>query len=589
MIRLLRLEGWKGFSSLELPLEDGATFVVARNGIGKTSFVQAAAWVLFGARTKIHPALALRRGHTTGMVEITLGDKDGPQQTIRRTISVKKKGTGVDVATFINDAVADDAAVDAVLRDRFGANPDDLARLAVLPAGALGDYDTEKLHLRRYLCSLYGIDRIEDALASFDDERRATAAALKKVRSAGKVDAAQVTAARSALDELTAALAATSDELATAQQTHQELLDQVTAAERFEAAQVARRAQTAAAEAVAAQVAELVGAPVAAQAVAASVRDHIDAANATIDDTNQELARHEARRELAHELLSQLTDSDGDCPVCRRPLDAEHREQAVAGHLADIAAADDAIRVLEDRNAAQKARRRTLQDVQGQLRDPLELPADPGATAVHARTVAVAAGERVTQLATEVGELRQQVAHHKGIIDAAAQAQDAHREAVALYRRELLVGAAVDSAQEVLTTLLTQRIDPLSDEVADRWKKVFAGSRGGIQVTADGEIVLNRGGGPLSFHEMSAGERSVALLTTRLLALAALNRRSFAILDEPLEQLDPANRRIVALLLARAPSPAVPQIIATTFEEQLARRLERQLGDVHLEFIAADS
>jgi DNA repair exonuclease SbcCD ATPase subunit len=88
---------------------------------------------------------------------------------------------------------------------------------------------------------------------------------------------------------------------------------------------------------------------------------------------------------------------------------------------------------------------------------------------------------------------------------------------------------------------------------------------------------------------MSAGERSVALLTTRLLALAALNRRSFAILDEPLEQLDPANRRIVALLLARAPSPAVPQIIATTFEEQLARRLERQLGDVHLEFIAADS
>lgn len=588
MIRLLRLEGWKGFSSLELALDDGATFIVARNGIGKTSFVQATAWVLFGARTKIDPALALRRGHSSSQVEVTLGPPDGDQRTIRRTITSKKKGAGVNVDVFIDGSVADDDAADALVWDMFGASPDDLARLAVLPAGSLHDYDAEKLHLRRYLCSLYGIDKIEGVLSALHDERRSTAAAIKKVRAAARMDASEVSAAASAVDELAEAIAVTTETLETVQQAHQQLQDRLAAVDRFEAAQVRLAAHLETVRSVAQRAADLVGAPVSADTIAEELEELLASADSALDNISRETARHQARRDLAVELLAQLSDADSDCPVCRRPLDEDHREVAASSHGRDIAAADEAIAAVEESRRHQVELRAALRALQQELRDQPELPADPGVGVGEARSAASAASARIAELAGELGELRQRMAQQSAILEAAAEAQDAHREAVSLYRRELLVGAAIDSAQEVLSRLLAQRIDPLSDEIADRWKKVFAGGRGGVQVTSDGEIVLNRGGSPLSFTEMSAGERSVALITTRLLALAALNRRCFAILDEPLEQLDPANRRIVALLLARAPSPAVPQIIATTFEEQLARRLEAKAPNVHLEFIAAD-
>lgn len=588
MIRHLRVEGWKGFSALELPLDDGATFIVARNGIGKTSFVQAIAWVLFGARTKIDPALALRRGHSSGQVEVTLGGPGDDQRAIRRTITPKKKGTGVDVEVLIDGSVADDAAADALVRDMFGASPDDLARLAVLPAGSLHDYDMEKLHLRRYLCSLYGIDKIEGALSALNDERRSTAAAIKKVRAAARVDASEVSAAASSVDELAAAIVATTEMLEAAQQTHQQLQDRLASVDRFEAAQGRLAAHLETIRSVAKRATDLLGAPISEDTVTGELGQRIASVDSALDDNSRETARHQARRDLAIELLDQLPDADSDCPVCRRPLDDGHREVAASGHHADIAAADEAIATLAESRRQQIDFREALRALQQELRDAPEVPPDPGVGAGEARIAAGEASARIAELAGELGELRQRKAQQSRILEAAAEAQDAHREAVSLYRRELLVGAAIDSAQEVLSTLLAQRIDPLSDEVSDRWKKVFAGSRGGIQVTSDGEIILNRGGSPLSFGEMSAGERGVALITTRLLALAALNRQSFAILDEPLEQLDPANRRIVALLLARAPSPAVPQIIVTTFEEQLARRLEAKVPSVHLEFIAAD-
>lgn len=588
MIRLLRLEGWKGFSSLELALDDGATFIVARNGIGKTSFVQAAAWVLFGARTKIDPALALRRGHSSSQVEVTLGPPGGDQRTIRRTITPKKRGAGVNVDVFIDGSVADDDAAEALVRDMFGASPDDLARLAVLPAGSLHDYDAEKLHLRRYLCSLYGIDKIEGALSALHDERRSTAAAIKRVRAAARMDASEVSAAASAVDELAEAIAVTTETLEAVQQAHQQLQDRLAAVDRFEAAQVRLAAHLETVRSVAQRAADLVGAPVSADTIAEELKELLASADSALDDISRETARHQARRDLAVELLAQLSDADSDCPVCRRPLDEDHREVAESSHRRDITAADEAIAAVEESRRRQVELRAALRALQQELRDQPELPPDPGVGVGEARSAASAASARIAELAGELGELRQRMAQQSAILEVAAEAQDAHRKAVSLYRRELLVGAAIDSAQEVLSTLLAQRIDPLSDEIADRWKKVFAGGRGGVQVTSDGEIVLNRGGSPLSFTEMSAGERSVALITTRLLALAALNRRCFAILDEPLEQLDPANRRIVALLLARAPSPAVPQIIATTFEEQLARRLEAKAPNVHLEFIAAD-
>lgn len=44
MIQRLELQNWRAYDRLDLELGPGATFVVASNGIGKTSLIMAAAW-----------------------------------------------------------------------------------------------------------------------------------------------------------------------------------------------------------------------------------------------------------------------------------------------------------------------------------------------------------------------------------------------------------------------------------------------------------------------------------------------------------------------------------------------------------------
>jgi DNA repair exonuclease SbcCD ATPase subunit len=119
--------------------------------------------------------------------------------------------------------------------------------------------------------------------------------------------------------------------------------------------------------------------------------------------------------------------------------------------------------------------------------------------------------------------------------------------------------------------LLAQRIDPLAAEVSHRWKRVF-GERGSLQLRSDGHLVLVRGVHEIPFGQFSSGEKVVALLATRLLVLGASTRASFLWLDEPLEHLDPRNRRIVASLMG-ASGANVRQILVTTYEDVLARRL----------------
>jgi len=48
VIRRLTLQNWRAYEHLELDFSPGATFVVAPNGVGKSSIVEGARFALFG-------------------------------------------------------------------------------------------------------------------------------------------------------------------------------------------------------------------------------------------------------------------------------------------------------------------------------------------------------------------------------------------------------------------------------------------------------------------------------------------------------------------------------------------------------------
>jgi hypothetical protein len=91
---------------------------------------------------------------------------------------------------------------------------------------------------------------------------------------------------------------------------------------------------------------------------------------------------------------------------------------------------------------------------------------------------------------------------------------------------------------------LNQRIEPLAHEIGRRWKLVFGSE--GLLFGADGQLAFAHGGIDLALADLSGGERSTALLITRLLLAASATRASTVWFDEPLEHLDPRRRAATA-------------------------------------------
>ena len=76
MITRVLLRNWRGYEKLALDVGPGLTFVIADNGVGKTSLVNGVAWAIFGDASGIDGDAAIRAGtdRTVAEVELVHGD-----------------------------------------------------------------------------------------------------------------------------------------------------------------------------------------------------------------------------------------------------------------------------------------------------------------------------------------------------------------------------------------------------------------------------------------------------------------------------------------------------------------------------------
>ncbi|MEZ5406627.1 MAG: AAA family ATPase [Acidimicrobiales bacterium] len=587
MITRVRLKNWRAYETLDVSIGEGTTFIVAANGVGKSSFIEAVRWALDpGGRPGDH-VMRRRALDTTVHVELRVGTAE---VVVARTLARK---TALAAPTVTGRATIDGVPVSVGEALTYVANEWSADAALIHRAGFLVDkalIADKEPQLEEQLIRLYSLDNLQKAqleirtvVKALEDRARA----LKRGAKAGTAELAQATAAADlaarVADAAVALVASRRDELSTARATLESCQ---------RAAKAARRAERWAVDMADLQAAiEAVLGPVASGADLVQLVSTAQAgAMAQMQRDIERRAALTERLTLLETSLQRLRDAEGECPVCRRALNAKSRNHAAHAHEQDIAA------VTRQLAADEPDLPSSVVDDLGDLhRRLLQLgprppsPETPVADVEEARTAASDAERDWGNARAAAAVAASKVEDAQALVDDLARAQDGS-ELVAVYQQIALLEAADAALAATVNEVLETQLGPLSDEVNRRWEALFP-DRPGLRLDAQGRIrrTFDDDGGDLPSTAFSSGEKVIANVLMRLTTMSATTGIPFIWIDEPLEHLDPTARSYVAETLCLLPSAdGFAQILVTTYEEELARLLEEQ-GDhaVRLQFLEA--
>lgn len=579
MITHVRLINWRAYRTLDIALPLGTTFLVAPNGVGKSTFIEAVRWAL--DREASPTADVMRRGSKNSTVEIAVAAGDNTV-TISRTLTKgRARAPKLETSTSIDGRQVQPNDAFDVLDQAWSASNQFVSRAAFL----CERFVDEEPDLRSHLTRVYALDRLQAAIEVLepalkaanieaDGARKGTAASAQSLEEARGV----ALGARAAAEGAQARVRHQRTELEVAEA-------EVTAAKASALQQAARERWHQQHRSLVDDVEDVVGPVLGDVSIQAFVRSAEAGARAQMLERTEERARLQERLAAVEDALTQLTAAGGDCPVCRRPLDDASRAHAEEHHQHERETAAEALDSLNiERPTDLAARLRALvvrADALGDEPAPalqldLDLATNGHKDAKRQFEDTLSEAARLVQLASdaasEVSEL---------------SAQSAEGSAVELYARSAMLDAAIAASRATISEVLNRHLAPLVEEVNRRWEAVFP-DRHLLRLNASGSVVrtFDDEHGDLPFTSFSSGERVVSTLMMRLATLTSTTTVPFCWIDEPLEHLDPDARRYVARTMASiGTADSMRQILVTTYEEELALRLVGESSEVHLVFL----
>lgn len=590
MITLVRLSNWRAYRDVELQMESGTTFLVAMNGVGKSSLLEAVQWAL--TRTTKQDSERIRKGERTAEVEVHLLAGSTPVR-IRRRLSL---GTGkkplktpkVEVTTWIgDDEVPEDDFFDR-LASTWGADNEFVSRIAFLDDRLIEQNDEP--NLRAHLCQAFELDHLEAEAKRLEPEIRE---ALKVANSAHQ----SIKVAKRDLEEAEEQVTAQTTALRAAQEQEAVIRNKVRATrEALETATTRanereRQAKWDLGAAAIIEDAEPHAGPIAQGAdLRAALQAARHAAERQAEDARAEKVRLTERITSLETALRALDGAESECPVCRRPLDSDSRAHAREAHAHDRALTEELlVEVNVDQPTMLVTALGDLLTRAERLGDrPPEVP-DDDIDVDETRRLAAEAQSELEALLLELGSLRTQVTASTAHRDRLVAEADATDVAAALFRYHAHLTAAKTALEATVSDVLAAQVGPVGSEVSNRWTGVFP-NRPGLIVDMDGNISRDLNGEELPYTSFSSGEKTVARLLFRLATLITTTNVPFCWIDEPLEHLDDKSKLLVARTLAMfGRDGLVKQIFVTTFQEELAITLESNKSEkARLEYLGTE-
>lgn len=580
MIERLELKRWRAFDEIGLDFNPGTTFLVAPNGVGKTSLLLGLTWALFGDNSKVHAASCVRLGADDAEAAVTIRLRDDARLVIHRRVTTAGKTT----PTFTHSGSGvDTRRGEELLREEFGASLDVAARLAVIRGSG---WEQGELDLHEHLYDTFGVTDLRQAAARATQLAKAAVAARKKVRSATRAQLANRDQLVTAADQLERDVAQLETQRAALAQRLAAAAGALQLRDEWQGYEQAARQQH---EAISSLLTEAGAARIEASDLS-SLLEGVGSAAARIEaalaGSRDELVRAQAQEFAAQSALGLLDGHDPECPTCARPFHGEELQRSLDAQRTSLEHARTHAERAKAAIGTAEIESRRLQDLRTQatrLSDPVLPPTtarpegNPDELRVEAERALREHDERAGSVARERAVIVEQLA-----ADDDARAADATERTA--WRREALMQAAAAALTETANRTATEHIEPLSRQVRWRWKALFG--EDGLQLRPDGSIVRVVNDRELRWEYLSSGEQIWARLVANLLILQASTTVPFAWLDEPLEHLDPRARRIVATDLATATRSGRPaQLIVTTYEHAIAKQLAEDVSEASIRLI----
>jgi recombinational DNA repair ATPase RecF len=588
VIRRLVLKNWRNYEDIDLRLEPGTTFIVAPNGVGKTSLMEAASWAIFGMLEQ-RPRGAVRKGAASATASVEIQFPDQRILAVTRPLPSKATAALPEPTAYLDNKRISASTLQDHLRDAFAADPAFLVRLT-MPRGHIDVRGPAEFGLEEHLCHFFRIDALRQAVDNLDERIKSQQKLIKAVKQRSVPSAAELSSLRDriAANETTATAAKTAHAHVSA------------ALERARAADHSRtllrdwhRRTASYMEAVAALAAKAAPELALDPKDPASAQARLDAAISSawrdLEDLRVRRGELKGRSAAIAQHSNALESAHGDCPVCRRPLDTGAVSFARSAHGADLerlGAEDERLAHEESEIARNRDRLQAL------LLDFRGLP-HPGEKPFERESSDTADDRPVDELSSELHDSferlvqsRSELARAQSELDSMLADQSANMELQRLYTQDAALRASREAISATKNQLLRETIQPLAREIDQRWRQLFP-DRGRLHIQSTGAVSRELGDEALPDSDFSTGERTGLVILLRLLVLDTMTKANFCWLDEPLEHLDPEARRKVAGILARAGSVgATKQVVVTTYEEPLARRVqERDPKNVSLVYV----
>ena len=575
MIHRLRLRNWRSFKDLDLRLDPGTTFVVAPNGVGKTSLVYGLAWGVFGQHSSVNPAECVRAGAESSEVKVDFDLPDGRRLSISRT--ARRRG-GPAARYEVDGARLTESAALSLMEQAFGIELPVAGRLSmILGGGHLAARD--HLDLESHLHHAFGVAHLLNAAETAQSVAKEATKARTAFRSTTKQQMENRAALEGEIAELEAQIAQLRQRGSELVQVRDAAATQRTLVERHLALASQLEQYTQQRSDLLAAIEDLLGRPVAPdsrEAVSSELRAELQNTERAIADMIDGAVTARSVIAAAEQAVRLLDRDDAVCPTCMQPLPSRQRASAISAHRTHREEAQEKVRLLEEGRGSRQIHAQAVSRLLSRLETLLQPILDTEADSIPTRATADASYQQASAALDEhnqrLGGVQARLEALKAQIASDDQIWQEDGNLRLAYRREAAAIAGASVLREAAEHVIQSRIEPLAREVRGRWKHLFTNN--GLTFRPDGSITRLRGDVELGWDTLSGGERTWARIVTHLIVMATTTSLPFAWFDEPLEHLDPQLRHAVAATLATATRGGSPrQLLVTTYEHGIAQQL----------------